>query len=606
MLLFIIGGLVLIVNLLSHQVINSEYQDRAENRTLTKRTIYPPRGIIYDRNGELLVVNQPTYELEMIYNEIPDDFDKEGFCQLLDITVDEYEQTLKTVRSRRYFRRNLPISFMSDIGPSIYSTFQEHLYRFPGFYPTIKSRRSYPDAHGGHVLGYVSEVNSEDINESEIYEIGDQKGSSGIERTYEDVLRGEKGTEYFLKDNLGREVDTYQHGSMDSTAEAGQNLISTLDIELQAYGEELMMNKRGSIVAIQPSTGEILAMVSSPSYDPNKLSFGKERSETFINLLTDTLNKPFLDRSLQAKYPPGSIFKPILALAALQQGITYPSRGMTCTGEYIINERKGFSQGCRNHPRPNNVQTALQYSCNTYFYQLMREFVDQYGFSNPTEGLDTLNAYLESFGLGRTLGVDLINESPGFVPSSDFYNRLYNTKEYTWRSTYILSLGIGQGELELTTLQMANLAAIIANHGYYIKPHVVKGVDGDLITPIEYQTKNRVPVDSIHFYPIVDGMEKVINAGTGYRAYVPGLDICGKTGTSQNPHGEDHSVFFGFGPKANADIAIAVFVENAGGGGAVAAPIGGLMIERYLNGEISERRKALEQRITDINLLDVP
>lgn len=604
--LFALGAVVLMFNLLNHQVINSDYSSQAENRTLTKKSITPPRGTIYDRNEELIVVNQPSYELQMVYAEVPKDFDIDLFCSLLDISKEEYDQSLETVMSRHYFRRSLPNTLISDISPVIYSRFQEHLHKFPGFYPNIKSRRAYPYPHGGHTLGYISEVNSKDLESSDQYDIGDRKGASGIERIYDKELRGRKGLSYLLRDNIGRAVDSYKGGSLDSAAVAGKDLVSSLDIQLQQLGEELLHNKRGSIVAIEPSTGEILAMVSSPSYDPNKLSFGKERSETFLNLYTDTLNKPFLDRSIQARYPPGSIFKPILALAALQEGITYPNRSMTCTGEYITNQKKGFMQKCRDHPHPNNVQTALQYSCNTYFYQLMREFVDKFGYNNPTEGLDLLNDYLLAFGVGRRLGVDLLNENPGFIPTSEFYNQMYNTSEYSWRSTYILSNGIGQGELELTTVQMANLAAIIANRGYYFTPHVVKKITLDGIPNPKYLVKNTVPVDSVFFEPVIDGMARVVNAGTGWRAYVPGLEICGKTGTSQNPHGQDHSVFFGFAPKKNPEIAIAVFVENAGGGGAVAAPIGGYIMEKYLNGEIPERRRTQEERLIAINLLDIP
>jgi penicillin-binding protein 2 len=345
-------------------------------------------------------------------------------------------------------------------------------------------------------------------------------------------------------------------------------------------------------------------MISSPSYNPNKLSFGKDRNETFLNLFTDTLNKPFMDRSLQAKYPPGSIFKPILALAALQEGITYPERGMTCLGQYSVS--KGFTQGCRKHPRPTDLQTALQFSCNSYFFQIVREFLDQFGFTNPSAGLNLLNKYLKAFGLGSRLGVDLLNENSGFLPTPEFYNNLYNTPEYTWRSTYVLSLGIGQGEIELTTIQMANLAAILANKGFYYVPHIIKGsVDNGILRQKTFE-KRTVPVDAKHFPPVIEGMFRVVEAGTGRRAYVSGLDICGKTGTSQNPHGNDHSVFFGFAPKDNPKIAIAVFVENAGGGSTLAAPIGGFMIEKYLRGSISESRLPEETRILDINLLEIP
>ena len=333
-----------------------------------------------------------------------------------------------------------------------------------------------------------------------------------------------------------------------------------------------MQNKRGSIVALQPNTGEVLAMISSPSYDPNLLSLGRSRNKAFLELLSDTLNRPFLDRSLKAKYPPGSIFKPILTLIALQEGVWYADKPMYCTGEYDVNKRKGFVQKCRDHPHPFNVEIALQYSCNTYYYQMVRDYIDKYGYNNPGEGLDELMGYLDQFGLGRSLGIDLLGESNGFIPSSEFYDRRINTREYSWKSTYVLSLGIGQGELELTTLQMANLAAIIANRGSYRTPHLVKEIGSNSSMGLSFEQTQTIPIEENHYESVIDGMERVITSGSGYKAAVPGISVCGKTGTSQNA-GIDHSVFFAFAPKEDPQIAIAVYVENAGGGGVVAAPI---------------------------------
>lgn len=601
--LFVIGSIVLLFNLLNHQVLNSNYSTRAENRTLTKKTLVPSRGIIIDRNENLIVVNQPTYELEVVVSEIEKEFDKDKFCTLLNIEKEEYDQVLQQVQSRHYYRKSLPITFLENINPAIFSKFQEHLYEFSGFYPVINSRRYYPYPHGEHAFGYISEVNSNDLKNNDAFEIGDKKGVSGLEKTYDQYLRGIKGTEYLLKDNRGKEVDLYKQGSLDSMSVPGNDLKSTMDIALQSYGELLMQNKRGGLVAIEPKTGEILAMISSPGYDPNKLSFGKQRSVAFLELLSDTLNQPILNRAVQSKYPPGSIFKPILGLIAMQERTTYASKSMNCSGEYVINEKKGFIQGCRDHPKPYNIQTALQFSCNTYFYQIMRDFINQFGYKNPGKALDLLNTHLSDFGLGHPLGVDLLGESTGFIPSTGFFNDKYKCNE-CWRSTYILSLGIGQGELELTTLQMANLAAIIANRGYYIKPHLIKQIGTDQISK-EYVDKNYVKIDSIYFEPIIEGMKRVIDSGTGFKSFVKGISIAGKTGTSQNPQGIDHSVFFAFAPAEDPKIAIAVYVENAGGGGTVAAPLGGLMIEKYLTGEVVERRKRIEQTIKEINLLEV-
>ena len=601
-----IGGLLLIGHLGIHQLVDTSYQEQAQDRTLIKTPITAPRGIIFDRDSGLLVVNDPTYEIEIITREIDPDMDKTLFCDLLGISLEDYDQLLDIAQSRKYYKSYIPITFLSQIDPLDFAKFQEHLFRFPGFYPRLSNRRSYPSPHAAHVLGYISEVTNNDIEDSpETYTMGDVKGVSGIERVYEDELRGEKGIEYILKDNVGREVEEYDKGELDRPATGGEDLYTTLDIQLQSYGEELMANKRGSIVAIEPATGEILAIVSAPSYDPNKLSLSKYRSSTYLDMLGDTINEPLLDRPIQATYPPGSIFKPIISLIAMQEGVWYPSRPMTCTGEYDVNKKRGFVQKCRDHPSPYNVQTALQHSCNTYYYQMIKEYLEKYGYNNPGEAMDELMAHLKDFGIGEKLGVDLMHEKEGFRPSAAYYDRTINTTTYKWRSSYVLSLGIGQGELELTTLQMANLAAIMANRGHYYTPHIIKSFSSDRDLGLNYQQSKSVRIDSQYFPPIIDGMEAVIRAGTGYRAYVRGLDICGKTGTSQNA-GEDHSVFFGFAPKENPKIALAVYVENAGGGGTVAAPIAGLMIEKYLRDSIPPNRLAEENRVKEIVLTNVP
>ncbi len=605
-LLICVGSFLLMGHLFNHQILDKKYSDQAQNRTLIKRSITAPRGIIYDRNQELLVVNEPTYELEMIFQEVKEDMDIDLFCDLLGITIEDYEALLESATTRRYYKKYIPITFLSNIEPVDFARFQEHLFRFSGFYPKLKNKRNYPSPHAAHVLGYISEVNSDDLeSKPDIYTIGDIKGTSGIERVYEDELRGSKGVEYMLKDNVGREVEQYNNGLLDNAATSGEDILTTIDIDLQAYGESLMANKRGSIVAIEPSSGEILSIISAPSYDPNKLSLGKTRSNTFLEMLSDSINEPLLDRPLQATYPPGSIFKPILSLIALQEGVWYGRKPMVCTGEYDVNKRRGFVQKCRDHPTPYNVQTALQYSCNTYYYQMVRDYIDRYGYNNPGKGLDELMSYLKQFGIGEKLGVDLLNERAGFRPSAAYYDKRINTREYSWKSTYILSLGIGQGELQLTTLQMANLAAIMANRGYYYTPHILKSFASDSPIGLNYTQKQTVPIDSQHFETVIDGMELVVRAGSGVRAYVPRLDICGKTGTSQNA-GEDHSVFFAFAPKDDPKIAVAVYVENAGGGSAVAAPMAGLVIEKYLNDSIAPNRLNVEARVKELNLTDLP
>lgn len=606
-LIIIAGSLVLSAYLFYYQVWDSEFKRQAQNRTLTKRVLIPPRGNIYDRHDRLIVVNEPSYDLDIIYKEIDKNFDKAEFCRLLHLTTEEFDILLKNVVSKPYFSKSVAIPFITSIPPEDYSRFQELIYKFPGFYPALKNRRSYPLPYGGHLLGYISEVDEQDlILNKELFSIGDTKGSNGVEKTYDTYLRGTKGLEYVLKDNIGREVESFQNGTLDTSAIAGGDLQLSIDIELQGYGEFLMQNKRGSIIAIQPQTGEILSIVSSPGYDPNALSLGPQRNRLYLQMLSDTINMPLLDRSMNAIYPPGSIFKTVLGLISLQEGITRPNKSFNCSGKYVVNPATGFSQKCRNHPFPGDIQTALQWSCNSYFFQMFRDFIDQFGATRPGKGMDLMKKYLDSFGLGRTLGIDIPGEQSGFVPDAAYFDKKYNTSEYSWRSTYMLSMGIGQGELQLTTIQMANLAAIIANRGYYIVPHVVRSLRNGKELPEKLRKPIHVNVDKKHFEPVIEGMYRVIHAGTARRANIEDLEICGKTGTAQNPHGEDHSVFFGFGPRDNAQIAIAVFVENAGGGGALAAPIGGLMMEMYMNGKIAEIRKAEEQRILDWNLVNVP
>jgi penicillin-binding protein 2 len=420
---------------------------------------------------------------------------------------------------------------------------------------------------------------------------GDYIGVTGLEEEYESSLKGQKGAAYILKDNLGRKVGSFNKGSLDSAAISGDNISLSVDLELQEYAESLMKNKQGAIIALEPSTGEILAMVSSPFYDPGLLSIKRNRGAAFDSLAADTL-KPFFNRAIMAKYPPASIFKSVVSLIALQENILEANQTIRCPGYYEFGNQVF---GCREHPRPRNVSIALQWSCNTYFFKTYQEIIDRFGFNRPDLGLNLFNDYLETFGLGKPIGIDIPGEENGNVPDPAFFNKKYPSK---WYSSYILSMGIGQGEIELTTLQMANLAAMIANHGYFYPPHFIRSINGDKAAiPEFFQTKKEGPIDKDHFQPVIDGMELAVAAGTARRSYVTGLDICGKTGTSQNPFGEDHSVFFGFAPKDNPKIAVAVYVENAGSGGAFAAPISSFIMEKYLNDTIMPRRKYLEEYI---------
>lgn len=592
---FIIGFFALCTLLLVYkaaelQIIETKYQEQAQRTTLDKKIKYPSRGLIYDRNDELLVVNTPIYDIMAIYKKVDPKMDTAAFCSLLDIPTDTFSTLLnKDWRSVRY-HKSVPYRFLSKVQPEVYAKFQERMYEFPGFYPVVRNIRTYPHHYAGHALGYLGEVDQKKIDESEgTYQTGDFYGVNGVERSYEEILRGHKGIEYLLKDNLGREVGTYDDGALDSFAVSGADINIALDLDIQEYGEKLMANKRGAIVAIEPSTGEVLSLISAPTYDPNILKMDADRGKAFTHMLNDSINKPMLDRAVISKYPPGSIFKPVYSLIALQMGITYPNRTIHCDGSYETG--RGFSQGCRNHPTPYNIGIALQWSCNSYYYQLMKEGIEQYGYNFPGRGLDTIANYLRDFGLGVRTGIDYNYENPGFIPNSKYYDDLYDYVANGWKSTYILSVGIGQGELELTTVQMANLAAIIANRGYYYPPHLIRSINKETkLIDERFKTRKTVRIDAQHFPPVIEGMEKVVSAGTARSAAIPGIEVCGKTGTSQNATGTDHSVFFGFAPKDNPKIAIAVYVEQAGGGSGTAAPIGGLIMEKYLNDTIAKNR----------------
>ncbi len=598
----ILGALLLTFRSAQLQLFTKKYKEQAARTTLYKNIIYPARGLLYDRNGKPLVLNYPIYEILAIKNKVDPAMDTTNFCRLLNIDIETFKKNLDKDWSNPKFHKAIPFVFLNKISPEQFAVFQEHMYKFPGFYPVQRYIRAYPHQHGAHALGYMGEVNKEIIEKyGDKYAAGDFIGISGIEYAYENELSGEKGVQYILRDNLGRMVGSFDNGRLDSMAVSGEDIDLSLDIDLQAYGESLLKNKRGAIVAIEPSTGQILALVSSPSFDPNLLTLDEKRGKGIKLLLLDSINKPLNNRAVTNKYPPGSIFKPILSLITLQKGTTYASKTIYCPGYYRLSATK--VQKCHGHSVPKDISEAIQHSCNTYFFQLYRDFVDQYGYKKPGVGLDTLVSYLYDFGLGKRLGVDLSYENKGYVPTSEYYNRLYRKEVNGWRSVWTLSLGIGQGEMQLTTIQMANLAVILANRGFYYTPHLIKQFRSGKPLPIEYSIPKKVRIDKKHFAPVIDGLEKVV-LYAARSAYVPGLDVCGKTGTSENVHGDDHSVFFGFAPKNKPRIAIAVFVENAGFGAEWAAPVAGLMIEKYLNKEISPARKYLEENMIKGILVD--
>ena len=472
------------------------------------------------------------------------------------------------------------------------------MFLFPGFEVQPRMVRSYVRPIAAHMLGYVGEVNEAMMKQNPYYQLGDYIGISGIERSYEEQLRGVKGTKIYMVDVHNRIQRSYEEGRFDSVAQMGRDMTCTIDADLQEYGERLMQNKIGSVVAIEPSTGEILAMVSAPSYDPGLL-VGRARSNNYKILHRDTL-QPLFNRSIMALYPPGSTFKVVNALWGLQEGVVQPSTRYACHGRYPI----GRGVGCHNHFSPLNLSQAVQTSCNTYFCYVFRNILDNSKYESIRQSFDAWANAVRSFGYGRKLEVDLPNELGGVVPSSSVYDRVYRN---VWSSLTVISLSIGQGELLVTPLQMANLVSTIANRGYYITPHIVKSIAGQEGIMPKYTQKHHASVDSAWYSYIIAGMEQAVNGdassgGTARWVTLPGADICGKTGTSENPHGNDHSVFFAFAPKDNPKIAIAVYVENAGFGATWAAPIASLMIEKYLNGEV--KRPWMESRILNANLLD--
>lgn len=601
---FVIATTVLLGKAMQIQVLDTTYQKKARATAIDKYILYPSRGLIYDRNDRILVNNNAMYDLKVTYKLLDPQMDTLKFCKLLEIDRETFEKNLnKDWKSVRY-SKSVPLVFMSKISSETCARLQESLYQFPGFSLQLRNVRAYPHQNAAHVLGYLSEVSQSQLEKSNgEYVRGDYIGATGLELAYEKELRGGKGIKYILKDNMGRDEGPYKGGRLDTAAISGADLITALDLELQAYGEQLLQNKTGSIVAIEPATGEVLAMVSTPTYDPNLLTINRNRGQAFNALLQDSL-KPFLDRSIMAEYPPGSIFKTVVGLAALQEGVLTLGQGFSCAGAYFY---KNLARGCHQHSPPYNMEIALQHSCNTYFFHTLRKLVDKNGFYNPAPGLDTFVQYCYDFGLGKKLGIDLPNEADGNIPTTAYYDYLYPKAKGSWKSPTIMSIGIGQGEIQMTTLQMANLAAIIANRGYYYPPHIAKSFRGGQFSiPQHFKQIVDVPVDPAFFTTVTEGMERVVTNGTATVAYHPELSICGKTGTSQNPHGKDHSVFFAFAPKENPKIAIAVYVEHGIWGTTYAAPIASLMIEKYLKREISERRKYLEERMLNADLINLP
>jgi len=594
---YIIGGIFVVIvsiytlRLLYLQVFDPQYRKSASNNVLRYITQYPARGLVYDRKGELLVFNEAAYDLMVIPNQLKS-FDTLDFCKLLDITKEQV--VLNLTKAKKYSTYKSSI-FLKQLSAQRYAMLQEKLFKYPGFFVQTRTLRKYPTQSAAHLLGYVGEVDERVTSTKPYYVSGDYIGISGIESAYEEVVRGEKGVEVFLVDVHNRIMGNYKNGKYDTIAKIGGNITTGLDAQLQRLGESLMQNKIGSIVAIEPATGEILALISSPSYNPNLL-VGRVRSKNYDSLSKD-ITKPLFNRALMAKYPPGSTFKLINALIGLQEGVIVPSTTFSCNMGFSFG---GLTVGCHEHPSPLNLQQSIQSSCNSYYCNTFRRIIDNRKYRTVAEGFAEWRRYVTSFGFGNKLGSDLSTELRGYIPTVDFYDKYHGRGR--WRSISIISLAIGQGELGITPLQMANMTAILANRGYYITPHVVKKIDGINQIDPSFLKRHYIPIDRRYFDLVVDAMELVVKSGTARVAYMENISICGKTGTAQNPHGEDHSIFVAFAPKVNPKIAIAVYVENGGFGATYAAPIASLMIEKYLTDSI--RRPAVEKFIEDVSLIE--
>ena len=588
--IILIMALILLVRLFVLQIADPSYKAFARSNYLRHVTDYPARGLIYDRNGELLVYNEAHYDLMVIPGQVRD-IDTLAFCELLGIEVATFESRL--LQARRYSRFRSSV-FERQISKTTFAAFQEKLFRFPGFFVQPRTLRRYTHPIATHTFGYVGEAGPNVIQNDPYYRSGDYIGISGLERAYEEELRGTKGLRIWMVDVLNRDIGPFQDGRYDTLAVAGKDLHTTLDAQLQIYGEKLMQNKRGSIVAIEPATGEILALVSSPSFDPGLL-IGRQRTRNYRMLQNDTL-KPLFNRALMAQYPPGSVFKLVNTLIALQENVVNASTTYSCSGIY---HTSGISIRCRTHPNPVNAISGTQHSCNTYSSIIFQNTINQTRFENIQLAFTSWRDHVVSFGLGRQFASDLSHELSGLVATSDYYDRLYGPRG--WRSQTILSLGIGQGELGVTPMQLANMTAAIANKGHYITPHLVKAVGHAGNPSNKHANVNNIQIDRQHFETIARAMHLVVEDGTGRFSRISDIEMAGKTGTVQNPHGENHSVFVAYAPVDDPQIAISVIVENAGYGSVWAAPIASLMIEKYLNREVN--RQWFEQRVLDANFL---
>lgn len=585
----IITSILLIVRIFYLQVIDETLKLKSENNAIKKVFDFPERGYIYDRNGKLLVANQPSYDIMVVPREIKD-IDTTEFCSLLHITKAEF---IKKVEKARVYSPMLPSVFLSQLNKAEYAAFQEKERKFEGFYTQKRSLRDYQVNVGANIFGFITQVNEAILKKNKYYNSGDLIGKQGVEQQYEDILRGVKGVKYLLRDKHNKIIGPYKEGKFDTIAQQGKDLTLTIDYELQKYGTDLMINKRGGIVAIEPKTGEILALVSAPTYDP-ALLVGRQRSKNYTALYNDSIAKPLYDRGLQAAYPPGSPFKIITGLIGLQEEVIDEQTTFYC------NHGANFGRFMKCHCGLHTLQlnNGTYKSCNSYFGYTYKKIIEKY--TNSNYSVDNWANHVKSFGLGQFLGTDMPIGAKGLVPDSKLYNRAYKGAKI--RSSYIISNAIGQGEVLTSPIQLANMMAAVANEGYYFTPHIVKKIKGQALDK-KYRTKHYTTIDKQYFQPIIQGMEDVYNFGTASGLKVEGIRICGKTGTAENKirvagktyQLKDHSIFVAFAPRENPKIALAVFIENGYWGSRWAGPIATLMIEKYLNGKIT--RKDLETRM---------
>lgn len=576
--IFIFFGLILVSRLLFIQVINKEkYILSAQNNSRRYVPKYPARGLIYDRNGKLLVYNEAAYDLMIVKSQITP-FDTTELAYILNIDKETIIKKFKNIRSKYK-----PQEFVNQVSADNYSVLQEKLHKYSGFIVQPRTLRKYPYKSAAHLLGYVGEVDEKIIEQNDYYVMGDYIGISGVEQYYEKELRGTKGGEYYQVDVKGRITGRLNDGEYDKPSHVGQNITLTIDIDLQNLGEKFMQNKIGSVVAIEPKTGEILALVSSPNYDPNLLT-GRSRTPNIKKLLQDSLN-PLFNRALMAGYPPGSTFKTLNALIGLQEQIITPFTSYGCNNGYTVGN---FHLGCHSHRSPLDLRASIENSCNAYYCNVFRHLIDHPKYGSVKDGFVVWYNHLKSFGLGQKLDADFFNERSGYLPLAEDYDKRYGTG--AWRSLMVVSLAIGQGEFIVSPMQMANVTATIANKGFFYTPHIIKSIEDNDSIDAKYRKPHYTTIEQNHFIPVIEGMERVVHGdgGTARWHKIPDITMCGKTGTAENPHGEDHSIFIAFAPKDDPQIAIAVYVENAGFGSTWAAPIASMMIEQYIKDTISK------------------